>query len=45
MPAMAAAGMVWQASDWVNNDQTAVHSTLLEQPSIVNWADLPTLAQ
>jgi hypothetical protein len=42
MPAFAAAGLVWQAKDLLHNDQTAVHSTLATQPSIVNWHDLPT---
>lgn len=43
MPALAAAGLVWQAKDLLSpsSEPTAVHSTLLAQPSIVNWHELP----
>lgn len=43
MPALAAAGLVWQAKDLLSpsGEPTAVHSTLLAQPSIVNWHELP----
>jgi hypothetical protein len=36
MPALAAAGLVWHAKDLLSNE-----STLMAQPSILNWHDLP----
>jgi hypothetical protein len=39
MPALAAAGLIWQAKELLSNDQGS--SSLQAQPSILNWHDLP----
>jgi hypothetical protein len=45
MPAFAAAGIVWSTKDLLSKEQTAPSSTLTAQPSIVDWAHLPTPVQ
>lgn len=39
MPALAAAGLIWQAKELLSNDQG--NSSLQAQPSILNWHDQP----
>jgi hypothetical protein len=47
LPAFAAAGMIWELKDQLHHDKdsrTAV-STLIAQPSVLNWHDMPVPAQ
>jgi hypothetical protein len=47
LPAFAAAGVIWELKDQLHHDKdsrTAV-STLIAQPSILNWHDMPVAAQ
>jgi hypothetical protein len=37
MPALAAAGLVWQTKNLITKEE----SSLSAQPSILNWHDLP----
>lgn len=47
VPAFAAAGMIWELKDQLHHDKdsrTAV-STLIAQPSVLNWHEMPVSAQ
>jgi hypothetical protein len=47
LPAFAAAGVIWELKDQLHHDKdsrTAV-STLIAQPSVLNWHDMPVAAQ
>lgn len=46
LPAFAAAGVIWELKDQLHHDKdsrTAV-STLMMQPSVLNWHDMPVPA-
>ncbi|KAF6250063.1 hypothetical protein COO60DRAFT_912436 [Scenedesmus sp. NREL 46B-D3] len=46
LPAFAAAGVIWELKDQLHHDKdsrTAV-STLIAQPSILTWHDMPAAA-
>lgn len=46
VPAFAAAGMIWELKDQLHHDKdhkTAV-SSLIMQPSVLNWHDMPASA-
>jgi len=41
MPAMAAAGLVWKTKDLLTKGSEGEAPSLLSQPSILNWHDMP----
>lgn len=46
VPAFAAAGMIWELKDQLHHDKdsrTAI-STLVAQPSVLNWHEMPATA-